>query len=124
MSQANTAVKMLCPYCNKEAEYLPSEQFYGMDYKTNVYFCQPCDARVGTHKNSSRPLGTMANSHLRVYRQKCHALIDPYWKTGKHTRSEVYRRMAKAMNLTSEEAHIGMFNMEQCKQLIKFFSKQ
>jgi hypothetical protein len=66
----------------------------------------------------------MANSHLRVKRQQCHALIDPYWKSGKYTRTEVYKRMAKAMGLTSTEAHIGMFDMGQCEQLIAFFTKR
>ena len=122
MGQTNVAT-LICPYCDKEAEYSSSLKFYGQDYKTNVYFCTPCDARVGTHKNSSKPLGTMANSHLRVYRTKCHALIDPYWKSGKYTRNAVYKRMSKVMGLTPEETHIGMFSMEQCLQLIEFFKK-
>lgn len=115
---------MNCPYCGKEAQYSTSRLFYGQDYGTNVYHCDPCNARVGTHKGTDRPLGTMANVHLRVLRTKCHALIDPYWKSGRIKRGEVYRRMAKAMGLPKEKAHIGMFNEEQCRQLIALFTKK
>lgn len=114
---------VVCPYCGHEAKFASSRHFYGMDYKTNVYYCDLCDARVGTHKGSTKPLGTMANAQLRVLRTKCHAFIDPYWKKGKYSRSTVYKRMAKAMNLAPEDTHIGMFDEAQCRQLIEFFKK-
>lgn len=116
-------MNVTCPYCGKLAEFSSSRLFYGQCYGTNVYYCTPCDARVGTHGRGKKPLGTMANASLRILRRRCHALIDPYWKKGKYSRSTVYRRMAAAMNLTPEEAHIGLFNEDQCKQLIAFFKK-
>lgn len=112
-----------CPYCKEGAEFITSKEFYGRDYKTNIYICRDCDARVGTHRNSKRPLGTMANAELRELRRVCHSLIDPFWQYGKYSRKTVYIRMAKAMGLTSAEAHIGMFNEEQCRELIGYFQK-
>lgn len=112
---------VICPYCNKEAEFLTSYQFYGVNYGTNLYVCRGCDARVGTHGRGKTPKGSLANAELRALRMRCHALIDPFWKQGKYSRTTVYKRMAKAMGLTSDQAHIGMFNKEQCLQLMNFF---
>ncbi|MGG6445723.1 zinc-finger-containing protein [Pseudobacillus badius] len=113
-----------CPYCGNAAKFMTSKEFYGKDYGSNLYVCKPCDARIGTHRNSKTPLGTLANDELRRLRITCHSLIDPYWKYGKYSRSEVYRRMSKAMNLPQEKTHIGMFNKEQCLKLISFFYRK
>lgn len=110
---------MICPYCNERAEFISSKDFYGTDYKTNLYVCEPCDARVGTHKGSKTPLGTMANEKLRKLRKRCHLAFDPKWKSGKMTRTNAYRWLQQEMNLTPEEAHIGMFDEERCLKLLE-----
>lgn len=114
---------MYCPYCYGEPEFSSSLEFYGVDYGSSVYYCVECDARVGTHKGSDKPLGTLANSDLRKLRMTCHNLIDPYWRIGKYKRGTVYRRLSKAMELPQELTHIAMFDEEQCKKLIGFFKK-
>lgn len=86
--------------------------------------CRICDARVGTHKNSKTPLGTLANSELRALRKVCHKRFDSLWKSKQMTRSGAYRWLAKSMNLSPKEAHIGMFNEVQCKQLIKNLTQE
>lgn len=115
-------MNVMCPYCDKETKMVSSLDFYGRDYKTNVWVCD-CGAYVGTHKNSKTPLGTPANYELRQLRQVCHTLIDPYWKYGKYSRSGVYRRLAKYFNIPMSEAHIGMFDEEKCRKLISLFGK-
>lgn len=110
-----------CPYCNIPAKFITSKDFYGKDYGTNLYVCRECLARVGTHGRGKTPKGTLANDELRALRIKCHSLIDPFWKQGKYSRTTVYKRMAKAMGLSSKDAHIGMFNKDQCLKLINFF---
>ncbi|OLN21420.1 hypothetical protein BTO30_14985 [Domibacillus antri] len=109
---------MICPYCQKEAGFLSSKEYYGTDYGTNLYVCRACDARVGTHKSSKRALGTMANATLRDLRKKCHLLFDRMWKSNEVSRSGAYIWLQGAMNLPSEKAHIGMFDEEQCKKLL------
>lgn len=109
---------MDCPYCGKEAAYMSSYAFYGRDYGTNVYVCYPCDAYVGTHKGSSRPLGTMANAETRAWRKAAHSMFDALWKHKKMSRTTAYHWMAKEMGLPSEKAHIGMMTAEQCMTLI------
>lgn len=114
---------VVCPYCGNPAQFMTSNEFYGQDYGTNLYVCRPCDARIGTHRGSKRPLGTLANDRLRKLRMYCHSLIDPFWKYGKYSRSTVYARMSKAMSLPPSQTHIGMFNEEQCLKLISFFKQ-
>lgn len=115
---------MKCPYCGGKADFVTSKEFYGQCYGTSLYICHPCDARVGTHSVTKKALGTLANEELRGLRKKCHGLVDPYWKSGKYTRTEVYERMAIAMGLSKAETHIGMFDEGKCLQLINFFVKQ
>ena len=63
----------------------------GTSYK--CYYCEPCNAYVGCHKNSRKPLGTLANKELRELRIRTHEIFDPLWKSGKMTRSEAYKML-------------------------------
>ena len=114
---------MNCPYCNKEALYLTSEQFYGRDFGTNLYVCFDCDARVGTHERTKKPLGTMATKELRELRKQCHSLFDKMWKSGKLTRKQAYKWLQESMEISKSKAHIGMFDEEQCKKLLTILEK-
>ncbi len=101
---------------------MSSKEFYGTDYGTNLYVCLPCDARVGTHRNSKTPLGTLANAALRDLRMQCHKIFDRKWKCGKMSRKKAYKWLQKAMGLSEEKAHIGMFNENQCKKLLQILN--
>lgn len=109
---------MTCPYCNQEAKYGPNEEYYGRRFGKSYmcYYCKECDAYVGTHNNTTRPLGTMANRELRKKRMEAHALIDPLWREGKYNRSTVYRRLSDALG---RNVHVGESNMEMCEEIIK-----
>lgn len=118
-----------CPYCEKEAVFTTSEEFYGRDYGTNLYVCRPCDARIGTHGRSDKPLGTLATLELRELRKQAHAVFDPLWKkNGKEKlgmrRTEAYQWLQQVMNLSKKEAHIGKFNEAQCRKLIGIKSEE
>ncbi|MFC5587578.1 zinc-finger-containing protein [Sporosarcina soli] len=123
MTETAKVADINCPYCDKPARFVSSREFYGRDYGTNLYVCTLCDARVGTHGRGKTPLGTLANGNLRNLRKMCHARIDPLWKSRKMSRKAVYMRLQKVMELTSEEAHIGMFNEHQCQKLIAIFER-
>ncbi len=103
----------------KESKFVSSKEFYGKDYGSNLYVCDPCNAYIGTHKNSDKPLGTMAKYQLRELRKRAHSLFDPLWKSRKMSRSKAYRWLQKVMNLSSEEAHIGLFDENQCRKIIR-----
>lgn len=109
---------MNCPYCNKKASFITSKKFYGKDYGSNMYICRPCDAYVGTHGNTTRALGTMAKYELRELRKKAHAAFDPLWRDKIMTRTEAYTWMQETMKLEKKDAHIGLFDEEQCQRLV------
>lgn len=118
-----------CPYCGSDAELTTGAKVYPhrpdlADLK--VWACMPCDAWVGTHKNSRdhKPLGRMANAELRKAKMMAHAAFDPWWKSGRMTRHEAYRLLAEKMSLDPKDAHIGMFDVEQCKTVHLLFTPQ
>jgi len=112
---------MKCPYCGEDAKQTTGREVYPRRpdlHKQIIFACLPCDAWVGTHKNSGKPLGRLANAELRRAKMQAHAAFDPLWKSGQMTRREAYRRLSEKMGLTPEETHIGMFDVEQCETVV------
>jgi len=112
---------MKCPYCGGEAEKTTGKKVYPhrSDLRSIVIFaCLPCDAWVGTHKNSGKPLGRLANAELRKAKMAAHAAFDPLWKGGQMTGKEAYKRLSEKMGLTPEQTHIGMFDVAQCESVV------
>ncbi len=105
-----------CEYCGRTTALVDSEIIYGRSYGL-VYFCKPCDAWVGVHKGTTRPLGRLANAELREWKKKAHAVFDPIWKQGLLDRSQAYERLA--MRLGVREIHIGESDIDMCKQIIR-----
>lgn len=113
----------LCPYCGSPVELKDSEIIYKKSYGM-VWICSKypkCETFVGTHKADGKtPLGTLANKPLRELRKKCHnEYFDPIWKNKEMSRDDAYKLMQRLMDLPADKAHIGMFNIDQCTQLIK-----
>jgi hypothetical protein len=111
---------VMCPYCNKPAIFTSSARIFGKHYGM-IYLCEICEARVGTHKNSDRPLGTMANAELRKLRSETHKVFDKIWLGGKIDRSLAYRRLAKQLEINTRACHIGMFDVKTCKKVINLY---
>ncbi len=109
---------MKCPYCGSEARWVENKEIYGKNYGNSFmcYLCKPCDAYVGCHQNTKRPLGSMANAELRNLRKKAHSIIDPYWKDGMYERKEMYGKLSKALG---REVHVAESNEDQCKEIIE-----
>ena len=107
---------MNCPYCRKEAEWVENKAIYGRNYGKSymTYFCKTCDAYVGCHQNTRRPLGTMANKELREWRVKAHTNIDAYWKEKGMPRAEVYRLLKEKLG---RKIHVGESDLETAKIL-------
>ena len=108
---------MKCPYCSKKAKWCENSEIYGKNYGKSYmcYYCEPCDAYVGCHNNTKKPLGTMANQELRVMRIHAHKLIDKAWRQGDKTRKEVYKKLEEKYG---KEIHIGEGNKEMCLKII------
>jgi len=115
---------MKCPYCNKPTILRPSSFVYGKNAPDYGWFwlCvryPRCDAYVGCHPGTQRPLGTLANKALRTLRINAHNLFDQLWKKGKLDRKQCYLLLQDATNLPPRDAHISRLNNEQCKKVIK-----
>lgn len=112
----------MCPYCEKPARLTSGAELYphweDLQY-VQVWQCKPCGARVGCHNNTTVPKGTLANAELRKLRIEAHNAFDPIWRKGNKNRSEAYTWLAKKMGITTSKCHIGSFNLEMCKQVLK-----
>lgn len=109
----------LCPYCNTFSKKVFGSVIYPHrpDLAHRKFFlCLPCNAYVGTHAKSGKPLGTLANAKLRRLRNQAHLAFDPVWKEG--DRSAAYSTLAKKMNISFAECHIAMFNEAQCQLVV------
>jgi hypothetical protein len=107
-----------CDYCGRRAEFVDSKAVYGKSYGM-IYLCRACGAYVGTHPGSSTPLGRLANAQLRKWKRAAHEAFDPLWKSKLFTRYDAYIWLAEKMRLPLEKTHIGMFDVPECKQVIK-----
>ena len=107
---------MNCPYCDKPAMWVDNNQIYGRNYGKSykVWLCKSCNAYVGCHNNTKRPLGTMANEELRKMRIQAHVYIDDYWQKGLHTRKKVYQLLKEHFG---KEIHIGSADIKLCQEI-------
>ena len=108
-----------CPYCKEDAKLIDSKEVYGRSYGM-IWLCKPCNAYVGTHKNSPdhKPLGRLANAQLRQWKRIAHYHFDPLWKSGRMSRSGAYRKLSKMLDIPKEECHIGMFDVSTCQKVV------
>ena len=112
--------KVTCPYCGSEAELVDSKIIYGRSYGM-IYLCSnypACEALVGAHKQSLKPLGRLANAELRSLRKKAHRFFDPLWKSGRMPREKAYAWLGKQMGIPKKLTHIAYFDEEQCRKVI------
>jgi ssDNA-binding Zn-finger/Zn-ribbon topoisomerase 1 len=110
-----------CPYCVAKAELKDSAIIYNGRSYGKVYVCSnypTCDAYCGVHKGTDVPLGRLANAELREGKKRAHAVFDPLWKTGVVSRKGAYAIASEIMGKPVDETHIGMFDVQECKDLI------
>lgn len=118
-----------CRYCQAQAQLRYAGQAgypYQRDYGP-VWVCTPCDAWVGCHPGTTKPLGGLANAELREWKIKAHAAFDPLWQ-GKMRRDQCskgqarragYRWLSKELGIAFERTHIGYFNVEECRKVVE-----
>lgn len=84
-----------------------------------IYLCRSCGAYVGVQAGTTIPKGRLANAELRKWKIAAHNAFDPLWKSGQFRRNTAYKLLATRMGLPVEKTHIGMFDVEQCKQVVR-----
>lgn len=110
----------LCPYCHNPSVLVTGEEIYTHRsdlHHLKFFACRNCQAYVGCHRDGT-PLGRLANAELRRAKQNAHQHFDPIWKTGRKSRSEAYRWLAKLLNIQVQECHIGMFDLKMCENVV------
>ena len=119
-----------CPYCGADVVFKNSTCVYGEDYGY-LYICSnypKCNSYVGTHYESKKPLGRLANPELRKLKQKAHKYFDLLWMykkqnlNDKWARSKAYSWLAREMKIERKMCHIGYFDKKQlnrCIQIVK-----
>lgn len=124
--------EVTCPYCNIPAKLVNGDIIYPHRpdlYELNFWSCD-CGAYVGCHKanepkgfDGTEPLGRLANEELRKAKSLAHKEFDCIWKDGYTNRTEAYEMLADFMSIKMDECHIGMFDLDQCNQVVKFAYK-
>ncbi len=117
---------LICPYCGAHAVLVEGHEVYPQRpdlYDKRFWACLPCEAWVGCHPNTTKPLGQLADDVLRMWRQRAHRAFDPLWKTHGWGRSSAYRWLAEMLGVPGQKCHMGTFNMGQCKAVIKACAK-
>lgn len=110
-----------CPYCRGKAQLRRTQ--WGA-----IWECVPCDARVGCHRGTEKPKGTMANTALRAARMAAHEAFDPLWRAKMVRRPDVskskaretaYAWLAKQLGIHANGCHIAMFDIARCMKVIE-----
>lgn len=112
----------VCPYCGANAVLVTGKKIYPHRpdlAKKQFWECEPCDAYVGVHPNTIKPMGRLANLPLRQAKMWAHAHFDPLWKDLGMTRQGAYKWLAYLMGIPEADCHIGMFNEEQCAEVVR-----
>lgn len=124
----------ICPYCNKRSKLVTGAEVYPHLphlHKNPIYQCQPCDAYVGCHPGTTKPLGRLADLSLRRWKMRAHAAFDPIWQERLERRRLVdqmynkgmarggrYKRLAELLGIPKDQCHIGLFDVELCQRTV------
>lgn len=119
-----TGKVVTCNYCGEPAELVGGLAIYphrpdlaGLKF----WRCAPCDAYVGTHKDSKdhQPLGLLATKSLRRARNQGHSAFDRIWRSGYMGRRDCYRMLAEKMGISMKECHFSWFTEDQIAQAME-----
>jgi len=115
-----------CFHCDSEAVLVTGRELYPHrpDLK-RLYFwrCEPCQAHVGCHPDSSEALGRPANAQLRYARHQAHLRFDPMWKNGNLSRSGAYGWLADRLGIPKHKTHIGQFDLYMCQRVVEVITE-
>ena len=119
---------MTCPYCGSAVNIVDSIVIYRTRSYGKAWVCAAypkCDAYVGCHKRTDKPLGRLADKSLRQAKSKAHKLFDALWREKikrekcprKVARSAAYQWLAGQLGIHAEACHIGMFDTPTCEKV-------
>ncbi|HBM3184895.1 TPA: hypothetical protein LVM22_001160 [Klebsiella oxytoca] len=125
LSIADIRPVVICPYCNISALLAKGSEicFKSYCFIDNKYYwiCHACEAWVGCHKNSGRPMGIPAKSELRKMRKKVHLRFECYLNKEKISLNEGYFWLSSKLNCNICECHVGYFDEAMCIRALGIF---
>jgi hypothetical protein len=111
----------VCPYCGHVSKMVDGQTIYPHRpdlYQKMFHQCAPCDAYVGCHPGTIKPLGRLANAELRRAKSVAHAAFDPLWQRRPTHRRDAYAGLAKQLGIAVKDCHIGEFDLELCRRVV------
>lgn len=118
---------MVCHYCGRDAEFVTGKVIYPNRpdvFGKRFYLCRHCEAYVGCHFGTNKPLGILANAELRAAKRQAHYYFDMIWMPNKNRRSDAYRWLASVLKIPDAECHIGMFDLATCYRVAQICEKK
>jgi len=113
---------LMCPECG--AEMLLKDSRNGVFYGCVTWHNTRCKGSHSAHQGTGLPMGVPATKDTKKLRQDAHLTFDQLWKTGRMKRKEAYTWLADKMGLDKDQAHIGAFDDNQCRQVIKIVERE
>jgi hypothetical protein len=120
-----------CPYCQQPAMLVDGSVIYPhrSDLATkHFWYCADDEAWVGCHRDTTKPLGRLADAELRQAKQDAHVAFDQLWRAttpaGSFDRSGAYAWLAQELGIRREDCHIGMFDVAQCQRVVEVCGKR
>lgn len=118
-------MKVRCQ-CGRHARLVDGVAIYGawakgrdVEHK-RFWRCAQCDAYVGTHIGTERPLGPLADAPTRAARRRAHAAFDPLWQgLAKGARARAYAWLAKQLGIPGSDCHIGHMDVAMCQRVVE-----
>ena len=127
----NCDSQKICQHCGSKVVLRDSSVVYGKSYGF-VWICSNfpnCYSYVGVHRNTTRPLGRVANNELRKLRIEAHKYFDHMWKLKQkrgceeNARELAYKWLADELCLPVEHCHIGYFDKYLTQKVINLCKK-
>jgi hypothetical protein len=119
-----TGRTVICAYCGKEADLVTGYTIYRARHDLHhkhFWYCKPCEAYVGCHGESDKPLGRLAKADLRAAKILAHASFDRLWRGDRKifsSRSAAYAWLGMKLGKSKEECHIGEFDVATCNNVV------
>ena len=129
--------KKPCIYCQSKVELVKGDVVYpALDelHHKNFYKCSnvACDAYVGCHSGTTKPMGIVARKGLRALRHQCHLKFDAMWKKHNVKRHIAYQWLAYICNVQSDcperlkdrkTLHFGYMREPECNFVLELIDK-
>lgn len=104
--------RIYCCGCTKKVKARLTDGKEVYPHRTDLavlpfWHCDTCTNFVGCHhktKTPTRPLGCIPTPEMKNARRHIHTLIDPLWKGGAVSRSELYDLIGKQLGRTYHTA--------------------